>query len=130
MRRSLDTYRGQWLVLYFYPMDFTLGCTAEVCTYRDDSLASRKEDAQVLAGSLDNLKSHAAFAKRYQAPFPMLADSNYVVAEEYGVLSTMMSMQYAARATFIIAPMVVSPGSVPAPIPTPTPNRCWPSCPG
>lgn len=102
--QSLDKYRGQWLVLYFYPKDFTPGCTTEVCKYRDDYLALRKEGAQVLAISLDNVKSHAAFAKKYHAPFPMLADNSHAVAKEYGVLTSMMGMKYAARTTFIIAP--------------------------
>jgi peroxiredoxin Q/BCP len=102
--QSLDKYRGQWLVLYFYPKDFTPGCTTEVCKYRDDYLGLRKEGAQVLAISLDNVKSHAAFAKKYHAPFPMLADNSHAVAKEYGVLTSMMGMKYAARTTFIIAP--------------------------
>ena len=102
--QSLDQYRSQWLVLYFYPKDFTPGCTTEVCKYRDAYLALRKEGAQVLAVSLDNVKSHAAFAKKYHAPFPMLADNSHAVAKEYGVLASMMGMKYAARTTFIIAP--------------------------
>lgn len=102
--QSLAQYRGQWLVLYFYPKDFTPGCTTEVCKYRDDYLALRKEGAQVLAISLDNVKSHAAFADKYHAPFPMLADSNHAVASEYGVLTSTMGMKYAARTTFIISP--------------------------
>lgn len=102
--QSLEQYRGQWLVLYFYPKDFTPGCTTEVCKYRDDYLALRREGAQVLAVSLDDVKSHAAFAKKYHAPFPMLADSDHAVAREYGVLTSMVGMKYAARTTFIIAP--------------------------
>ena len=102
--RSLDQYRGQWLVLYFYPRDFTPGCTTELCKYRDDYLALRKQGAQVLAVSLDDVASHAAFARKHHAPFPMLADSHHVVAREYGVLTSLIGIHYAARTTFIIAP--------------------------
>lgn len=102
--QSLSAYHGQWVVLYFYPKDFTPGCTTEVCKYRDAYLAIRKERAQVLAISLDNVKSHAAFAEKYHAPFPMLADTGHVVAREYGVLTSILWMKYAARTTFIIAP--------------------------
>ena len=102
--QSLSAYRGQWLVLYFYPKDFTPGCTTEVCKYRDAYLAIRKERAQVLAISLDDVKSHAAFARKYHAPFPMLADTGHVVARAYGVLTSLLWMKYAARTTFIIAP--------------------------
>ena len=102
--QSLDQYRGQWLVLYFYPKDFTPGCTTEVCKYRDDYLALRKQGAQVLAVSLDDVASHAAFAKKYHAPFPMLADNSHAVAKEYGVLASVIGIHYAARTTFLIAP--------------------------
>ena len=102
--QSLQQYHGQWLVLYFYPKDFTPGCTTEVCKYRDDYLALRKQGAQVLAVSLDDVASHAAFAKKYHAPFPMLADNSHAVAKEYGVLASVIGIHYAARTTFLIAP--------------------------
>ncbi|WP_297927829.1 peroxiredoxin [Metallibacterium sp.] len=104
--KSLDQYRGQWLVLYFYVKDFTPGCTTELRNYRDDYAALRKEGAQVLAISIGSVKSHAAFAMKYHAPFPMLADTNLKVAKEYGdgVLISRNGMKYAARTTFIIAP--------------------------
>ncbi len=102
--QSLEQYKGDWVVLYFYPKDFTPGCTTEVCKFRDDYLKIRKEGAHVLAVSLDDVKSHAAFAKKYHAPFPMLADTSHTVAGEYGVLTSMMGIHYAKRTTFIIDP--------------------------
>lgn len=102
--QSLEQYKGDWVVLYFYPKDFTPGCTTEVCKFRDDYLKIRKEGAHVLAVSLDDVKSHAAFAKKYHAPFPMLADTSHHVAGEYGVLTSMMGIHYAKRTTFIIDP--------------------------
>ncbi len=97
-------FRGRWLVLYFYPKDFTPGCTTEVCTYRDDILRLRKAGAEVIGISLDDVKSHADFAAKYHVPFPLLSDADGKVAKAYGVLTSMMGVQYARRETFLIAP--------------------------
>lgn len=95
---------GRWLVLYFYPKDFTPGCTTEVCTFRDDVLKLRKAGADVVGVSLDDVKSHADFAKKYHVPFPLLSDADRTVATEYGVLTSTMGMHYAKRTTFLIDP--------------------------
>lgn len=63
---TLAQERGKWTVLYFYPKDFTPGCTTEVCTFRDDIVALRKAGADVYGVSLDDVKSHAEFAEKYQ----------------------------------------------------------------
>src|SRR6185369_11353749 len=60
---TLAQHRGQWVVLYFYPKDFTPGCTTEVCTFRDDVHKLHKAGALVLGVSLDDVKSHADFAE-------------------------------------------------------------------
>jgi peroxiredoxin Q/BCP len=101
---TLGQYSGTWVVLYFYPKDFTPGCTKQVCTFRDDVIALKKAGAQVLGVSLDDVKSHAEFAEKYHVPFPLLSDNKQVTAKEYGVLTSKMGMTYAKRETFLIDP--------------------------
>ncbi|HVT32764.1 MAG TPA: peroxiredoxin [Rhodanobacteraceae bacterium] len=101
---TLAQHGGQWVVLYFYPKDFTPGCTKEVCTFRDDVLALRKAGALVLGVSLDDVKSHAEFAEKYHVPFPLLSDNTQSTAKAYGVLTSKMGMSYAKRETFLIDP--------------------------
>lgn len=101
---TLDDHKGQWIVLYFYPKDFTPGCTKEVCTFRDDVIALKKAGAEVLGVSLDDVKSHAEFAEKYHVPFPLLSDSKQDTAKAYGVLTSRMGMTYAKRETFLIDP--------------------------
>lgn len=102
----LDDFRGRNLILYFYPKDDTPGCTTEVCTFRDDVLKLHKAGAEVLGVSLDDIKSHAAFAEKYHVPFPLLSDNTQTTAKAYGVLtySEKMKMSYAKRETFLIDP--------------------------
>lgn len=97
-------FHGHWLVLYFYPKDFTPGCTTEVCTFRDDIAKLRKAGAEVVGVSLDDVRSHAEFAAKYHVPFPLLADTDRSVAISYGVLTEHMGMHYAKRTTFLIDP--------------------------
>jgi Peroxiredoxin len=103
-RHSPADYRGHWLVMYFYPKDFTPGCTTEVCTFRDDITKLRMAGAHVIGISLDDVKSHARFAAKYHVPFPLLADSSHKVAAEYGVLTSMGDAHYARRTTFLVSP--------------------------
>ncbi len=101
---TLETHKGKWVVLYFYPKDFTPGCTKEVCTFRDDVIALKKAGADVLGVSLDDVKSHAEFAEKYHVPFPLLSDNKQEAAKAYGVLTSKMGMSYAKRETFLIDP--------------------------
>jgi peroxiredoxin Q/BCP len=101
---SLDAYRGRWLVLYFYPKDFTPGCTKQVCAFRDDITAIRKAGAEVVGVSLDDVNSHAEFAAKHSVPFPLLSDATRSVAKSYGVLSSRGDFVYARRDTFLIDP--------------------------
>ncbi|MET0331164.1 MAG: peroxiredoxin [Dyella sp.] len=101
---SASDYHGQWLVLYFYPKDFTGGCTTEVCTFRDDIVKLRQAGAAVVGVSLDDIKSHADFAAKYHVPFPLLADTTRQTATDYGVLSSMVGIHYARRETFLVDP--------------------------
>jgi len=102
--QSPADHRGHWLVLYFYPKDFTPGCTTEVCSFRDDVLKLRKAGADVVGVSLDDVTSHAKFAEKYHVPFPLLADTDRKAAEAYGVLGSKIGFHYARRTTFLIDP--------------------------
>jgi len=101
---TLAGERGKWTVLYFYPKDFTPGCTTEVCTFRDDIIALRKAGADVFGVSLDDVKSHAEFAEKYHVPFRLLSDADQSTAKAYGVLTSKLGMHYARRETFLIDP--------------------------
>ena len=101
---TLSQYQGKWVVLYFYPKDDTPGCTTEVCTFRDDVAKLHKENAEVLGVSLDDVKSHEAFAEKYHVPFPLLSDNTQATAKTYGVLATHLNFTYARRETFLIDP--------------------------
>jgi len=101
---SLEDYRDQWVVLYFYPKDKTPGCTTEACEFRDNIFAFRELGAQILGVSLDDVESHKAFAESYSLPFPLLADIDGEAATAYGVKTRKFGMTYAKRQTFIIGP--------------------------
>jgi peroxiredoxin Q/BCP len=100
--RSLAEFRGKWVVLYFYPKDDTPGCTEEACKFRDDIFALEQMGAQVIGVSLDDSASHAQFAKKYNLPFPLLADTSGTVTRSYGALTE--GSRYARRYTFLIDP--------------------------
>ena len=101
---TLEQYRGKWVVLYFYPKDFTSGCTTQVCAFRDDIAKLQAQDAQVLGVSVDDVKSHEEFAEKYHVPFPLLSDASKEVAARYGVLTSRLGFSYARRDTFLIDP--------------------------
>jgi peroxiredoxin Q/BCP len=101
---SLEDYRDQWVVLYFYPKDETPGCTTEACEFRDNIFAYKDLNAQILGVSLDDVESHKAFAENHGLPFPLLADVEGDVATAYGVKTRMFGMTVAKRQTFIIGP--------------------------
>ena len=82
---SLESLRGQPVVLYFYPKDDTPGCTAQACGIRDEVDAFRQKGAVVLGVSPDNESSHRRFRDKYDLPFALLADPKHEVAERYGV---------------------------------------------
>jgi peroxiredoxin Q/BCP len=104
--RSLSDYRGQPLVLYFYPKDDTPGCTTEACNFRDDYSAYQQAGVTILGISPDTPKSHARFKAKFALPFPLLADIDHKVCEQYGVwgLKKFMGREYDGvfRTTFII----------------------------
>lgn len=101
---SLEDYRDQWVVLYFYPKDETPGCTTEACEFRDNIFAYKDLNAQILGVSLDDAESHKAFAENHGLPFPLLADVDGEASTAYGVKTRMFGMTVAKRQTFIIGP--------------------------
>ena len=103
---SLSSFRGEPVVLYFYPKDDTPGCTAQACGIRDSFGEFRDRGAVVLGVSPDDEASHAQFKSKYGLPFTLLADPEHRVAEQYGVWvektnygKTYMGIE---RSTFVI----------------------------
>jgi peroxiredoxin Q/BCP len=84
-RVRLSQFRGQPVVLYFYPKDDTPGCTAQACGIRDSYGDFEQRDAVVLGVSPDEESSHVKFKQKYALPFTLLADPDHEVAEQYGV---------------------------------------------
>jgi thioredoxin-dependent peroxiredoxin len=84
-RVKLSDYRGQPVVLYFYPKDDTPGCTVEAQGFRDSYTDFEKRGAVVLGVSPDDEASHVKFKEKFSLPFPLLADTEHEVAEQYGV---------------------------------------------
>lgn len=104
--RRLSDYRGQTIVLYFYPKDDTPGCTTEACNFRDDYSAYVEAGVTILGVSPDSAKSHTKFKQKFQLPFPLLADDQHTVSEAYGVWGKkkFMGREYmgVSRTTFVI----------------------------
>ena len=103
---KLSELRGQNVVLYFYPKDDTPGCTKEACSFRDSSDVYEREGVKVLGVSLDDERSHRAFAEKYNLPFTLLADTDHSVSEAYGVYGEQRhgdkTYTGVARKTFLI----------------------------
>ena len=101
---SLKDYSGKWVVLYFYPKDFTSGCTIEAHNFERDQAQYAKKNAVVLGVSVDNVDSHKKFCAKEGLNFKLLADSDHKVSDEYGSLMNLGVTQIAKRNTFIIDP--------------------------
>jgi thioredoxin-dependent peroxiredoxin len=82
---SLSACKGSPVVLYFYPKDDTPGCTKEACGFRDAFAEYGKRGARILGVSPDDPASHAKFARKYELPFTLVADTDHQVCESYGV---------------------------------------------
>lgn len=106
--RRLEDYRGQWVVLYFYPKDATSGCTKQACAFRDELGAKKPLNAVVLGVSPDGEASHAKFSAAEQLNFPLLADVEQTACKAYGVWQekSMYGRKYfgVVRTTFLIDP--------------------------
>jgi len=103
---SLESLRGKPVVLYFYPKDDTPGCTKQACGIRDAWDEFERSGAVVLGISPDSPRSHVKFREKYELPFPLLADEDHRVAEEYGtwVQKSFAGKKYMGieRSTFVI----------------------------
>ena len=82
---SLEDYRGQKVILYFYPKDNTAGCTKQACGFAERYPQILEKDAVVLGVSKDSVKSHKNFEEKYSLPFTLLSDPDHKVLEMYGV---------------------------------------------
>ena len=104
----LAAYRGQWVLVYFYPKDDTPGCTKEACGIRDRFAEFQNIKAVVLGISTDSVESHKKFADKFQLPFPLLADTQQQVVQAYGVWGEkqFMGKTYMgiSRTSFLIDP--------------------------
>jgi peroxiredoxin Q/BCP len=98
---SLASFRGRTVVLYFYPKDDTLGCTAEACSFRDSMSILRDRGIVVLGVSVDSEESHARFASKHRLNFTLLSDRKKSIVRAYGVESPFGT---AKRVTYIIGP--------------------------
>jgi peroxiredoxin Q/BCP len=81
---KLKDFKGQKVVLYFYPKDDTPGCTKEACSFRDDFAIFKKRGINVLGISPDSEASHKKFAAKYKLPFTLLSDPDHAIADSYG----------------------------------------------
>lgn len=105
---SLAQWRGRVVVLYFYPKDDTPGCTKEACSFRDHFADLQQAGAVVLGVSTDSVASHEKFARKFELPFPLLADEARRIVQAYGVWGkkNFMGREYEGthRVTFLIGP--------------------------
>jgi thioredoxin-dependent peroxiredoxin len=101
---SLAKYRGKWVVLYFYPKDFTSGCTLEAHNFQRDLAKYKKLRAVVLGVSVDTAESHKSFCAKEGLNFKLLADTDAKVSEQYGSVMEYGGAKLSARNTFIIDP--------------------------
>jgi thioredoxin-dependent peroxiredoxin len=101
---SLDSYRGKWVVLYFYPKDMTSGCTIEAHNFQRDQAQFDARNAIILGVSVDTPDSHKQFCTKEGLTFRLLADPNHTVVDAYGSLGNYAGFKIANRNTFLIDP--------------------------
>ena len=82
---SLSDFRGKKVVLYFYPKDMTPGCTTQACNYRDHHDDLQSKGYQVIGVSADSEARHLKFIEKYDLPFPLIADTEKSIIQQYGV---------------------------------------------
>jgi peroxiredoxin Q/BCP len=101
---SLKDFQGKWVVLYFYPKDFTSGCTLEAHNFQTDLPKYEAAKAVILGVSVDSADSHKSFCAKEGLSFKLLSDADTKVSESYGSLMEYNGMKLSARNTFIIDP--------------------------
>lgn len=97
---SLSDFRDKWVVLYFYPQDFTAGCTLEARRFQQDLPKYLEKNAQIIGVSADSVDSHAQFCDSENLKFPLLADTTGTVSKTYGSWMSVVS----SRHSFLIDP--------------------------
>ncbi len=101
---NLKDYRGKWVVLYFYPKDFTSGCTLEAKNFQRDLAKYEQAGVVILGVSVDSAQSHKDFCAKEGLNFKLLADPGAKVSTEYGSAMEYKGATMAARNTFVINP--------------------------
>ncbi len=101
---SLDSFKGKWVVLYFYPKDMTTGCTIEAHNFQRDQEQYTKENAVILGVSVDSTDSHKQFCTKENLTFRLLSDPSKGVVKAYGSLGSFGPVEIAKRNTFLIDP--------------------------
>ena len=101
---SLADYKGKWVVLYFYPKDFTSGCTLEARNFQKDLAKYDAANAVILGVSVDPAESHKEFCAKEGLNFKLLADTDAKVSEQYGSIMEYNGAKLSARNTFLIDP--------------------------
>jgi peroxiredoxin Q/BCP len=101
---SLDSFRGKWVVLYFYPKDMTSGCTIEAHNFQRDQAKFDATDTVILGVSVDTPDSHRKFCTKEGLTFRLLADPEHKVVDAYGSLGSFVGIKIANRNTFLIDP--------------------------
>jgi peroxiredoxin Q/BCP len=101
---SLKEFKGEWLLVFFYPKDDTPGCTKEACSLRDNFTEIKKLNANVVGISIDSSDSHKEFKEKYNLPFMLLSDPDGETAKKYGALNNFFIFKLAKRQSFIIDP--------------------------
>ncbi|MCI0338481.1 MAG: peroxiredoxin [Acidobacteria bacterium] len=101
---SLKDYRGKWIVLYFYPKDFTSGCTIQAKNFQRDLASYEKVNAVILGVSVDTVDSHKSFCAKEGLAFKLLSDTEAKVSSDYGSVREYNGNKLSARNTFIIDP--------------------------
>ncbi len=103
---SLKNFKGQKVILFFYPKDNTPGCTAEACNLRDNYALLKQKGFAIIGVSADNAKSHLKFSEKFSLPFPLIADTEKNILKNYGVWGTKKFMGRTFdginRTTFVI----------------------------
>jgi peroxiredoxin Q/BCP len=101
---SLKGLRGKWVILYFYPKDFTGGCTLEAHNFQRDQAEYARRNAVILGVSVDSAESHKNFCAKEGLNFKLLADTSHQVSKQYGSLMNFGVAQISARNTFLVDP--------------------------
>lgn len=103
---SMDDFQGKKIALYFYPKDNTPGCTKQACNLRDNYQDLQSKNYEVIGVSADSVKSHKKFEEKYNLPFPLIADTDKKIINDYGVWGPkkFMGKKYDGihRTTFLI----------------------------